>query len=654
MAGGSIGGFFVKLGLQTDQASFNSGMNALKGFESAAHKAAAALGVTTGGIFAMAKAAGTLENAQLKQARAIGISAGALSNWKLAASMAGASGAALASSMQQIENKMQRIKLGQVDTTLAKNLGFLGLGLNDFSKMDANQRMRAVFTQADKMKDQQKAALLISEILGSGAREYYDYLKLAGTSIDQELKQAAALNYTTEQSRKSAQIFNHEINAASQGAKSLVVYFGSRMAEALTPAVRRIKNILITQKDEIRRGINGLADSFGNAVNGIIGFIGKIGPVAVSVVNRLGGLDKIILKIGLGISALKIAQVAGGIAKTVAALGGLKSAIIGLGSAGLIGGGLFLLLDDLLVYFSDNGGRSVTGYIIDNLDELKQKFNFNIDASGFERLGNAIGKLMENLTGADSIKGSFLKISEGILSMQLSSISTTINLLSDLADVMAHLMGGEWDKLGESIKKFFRDYADGLKNFLHLTGAGDENAGKTEITTDTGAVHDNEAFNRIVEAVKARKGGKTASGSADFKALTEDEKASLAEYLKKHPARGPLAIKLAFENVDLKSLQSMQDGIMRPDGTITRVAPDDWVFAARNVEDLAAAFLPPGMTNNSVNAPASFVINQSFTINGSSSTAAAIKVQAYNGATEALRQTMTNSQRIMQLMPGQR
>lgn len=84
------------------------------------------------------------------------------------------------------------------------------------------------------------------------------------------------------------------------------------------------------------------------------------------------------------------------------------------------------------------------------------------------------------------------------------------------------------------------------------------------------------------------------------------------------------------------------------------MAPDDWVFAARNVEDLAAAFLPRGMTTNTMNAPASYVINQNINVNGGGNIAATVRQQAYNGANEAMLRSMNNSQRLLQLMPGQR
>ena len=82
------------------------------------------------------------------------------------------------------------------------------------------------------------------------------------------------------------------------------------------------------------------------------------------------------------------------------------------------------------------------------------------------------------------------------------------------------------------------------------------------------------------------------------------------------------------------------------------MAPDDWVFAVLNVCYLAAGFIPGG-TTNTMNAPASFVINQNFSFAGNGSPSA-VRAHAYAGANEALLNAMNNSQRIIQLMPGRR
>lgn len=96
----------------------------------------------------------------------------------------------------------------------------------------------------------------------------------------------------------------------------------------------------------------------------------------------------------------------------------------------------------------------------------------------------------------------------------------------------------------------------------------------------------------------------------------------------------------------------LQDGIMRPDGTITQVAPDDWVFAARNTADLAAAFIPGAAGNSS--GPVQIEITQNFTVNGSNDIPQVLKQQAYAGTMDGLTQMLTKAGVTMQLMPGTR
>lgn len=580
MAGGNIGGFFVNLGAKIDRASFNAADAALKGFESTAGKVTRALGFTTGSFLTMAKAAGAMETAELKAARAIGVSASKLNDWRISAGIAGTSGAALVGTMGQLEAKMQRLKLGQMDAGLAKNLGFLNINYDDFARMDANQRMRAVFNKADGMQDQRKAALLIQDTLGSAAREYYDYLKLSGKSLDQQLAEGRALNFTTEKSKREAMLFNAEINAVAQGAKSIATFLGSNIASKLTPVTIQIKGILINNRELIQSGIVGFVDRLASAITAFLGIASRITPLIVGLIDRFGGLDQVIIKIGLGIGALKLTRMVGDITSVIRSVGLLKTALGGIG-AGLLATGLFLLLDDLAGYFS--GKDSVTGMIMDNLDEMKSKLKDilpSVDVAGLTHsindLAAAFKTLFIEMAKSESVKELFISLVDYIGGSLIGAFQTTVELFSNLINIIDALFNKDWSRAWTATKELGSDYWNGMKKTFHI---------RTETKPDA----------------------------------------------------------------------EMQDGIMRPDGTVTRVAPDDWVFAARNVEDMAAAFIPAGSTtNNSMHAPASYVINQNITVNGGNSPAAAVRQQAYNGASDAMLKAMNNSQRILQLMPGQR
>ena len=104
----------------------------------------------------------------------------------------------------------------------------------------------------------------------------------------------------------------------------------------------------------------------------------------------------------------------------------------------------------------------------------------------------------------------------------------------------------------------------------------------------------------------------------------------------------------------IKDTVGIKDGIIRPDGTVTQVAPDDWVFAARNVGDMARAFVPqaqmlPTATNQE------YTINQTFNIQGGANDIpAVIKQQAYKGTQDALLLAMQQSSNRLQQMSGTR
>lgn len=102
----------------------------------------------------------------------------------------------------------------------------------------------------------------------------------------------------------------------------------------------------------------------------------------------------------------------------------------------------------------------------------------------------------------------------------------------------------------------------------------------------------------------------------------------------------------------VKSMLGIEDGIIRPDGRVTKIAPDDWVFATRDVSDLAKAFIPQGMA--AVNAPAEYSIVQNFTITGASDIPQVLKQQAYRGTQEGLMAIMQQSSQRLQMMSGTR
>lgn len=128
-----------------------------------------------------------------------------------------------------------------------------------------------------------------------------------------------------------------------------------------------------------------------------------------------------------------------------------------------------------------------------------------------------------------------------------------------------------------------------------------------------------------------------------FESLPEELQAAILRELEKDPS---------WKIGALKKMPKLKDGIMRPDGTVAQVAPDDWVFAARNLGDLAKAFIPQGAGAGTQIAEYSIV--QNFTVNGGSDLPQVIRQQAYRGTQEGLLAAMNQSSQRTQLMSGTR
>ena len=603
-----MGDFLYKVKAVVDKASFQEGIRELEKLEQTGKRLIKGIAGVGGAAITSATIAGEVAQQELKVAKAIGVSTEALSGWKIACNVAGASASGLVGTLSALENKMQHLKTGTVDSGLAKNLGLLGIGYGDFADMDSESRMRTVFNQANQMKDQQLAATLVGDILGQAGMEYYNSLKLSGKSLEGQLAEAKKLNFVTESNRREAAVFASEMRSVKEAGKSIAMLFGSEIGAALTPTVRRVKNYLIENREAIRRGIEGFAQNIGAVFNAIAGVIGKVAPLIEGLIDKFGGLDKVIVKVGIGFASMKLVQLAGGIKSIVSGVNLLKVAMGGIGK-GLIGAGLYFLLDEL--YARSTGGKTfIWDILLPKLKELKEQLGIDID---FQKMADGLknmGKELANFSG--------------------KAIVASIALLKDFWEILKDLVTLKWDELGGDIKNFFKDWKEGMDNLFDLPSI-------------------KEAAGQAYEDTKTETGSAVLGGMAATTTAVEgviDKTPVLSQVYgayKKH---------IAAPVYEYFTGEKLEDGIISPSGKVTSVSPDDWVFAVKDIADLAGAFIPAGVsTNNNMNAPANYVINQTLNV-GAGVRAQEVKASAYKGTADALQNSLNNASRIMQLMPG--
>lgn len=605
-------GFLYDVKAIVDKASFAEGIRELQKLEQTSKRLITGIAGISASVIGSATVAGEVATQELRVARSIGVSTEALSSWKVAANVAGASASGLIGTLSSLENKMQHLKTGTVDSALAKNLGMLGVSYGDFADMDAESRMRTVFNQADQMEDQQLAATLVGDILGQAGKDYYDSLKLSGKSIDEQLQEARKLNFVSTQNRKEAAIFASEVRAVKEAGKSITMLFGTEIASALTPTVKTVKKYLIDNREAIRKGITGFAQQTAGLFNTIADGLIKVVPIVTGLIDNFGGLDKIIVKVGVGFASFKLMQLAGGLRAIISGVSLLKAAI-----GGLVGTGLYFLIDDIIGY--SQGKISVFGYLKQQLEELGISDRF---AKSFEQIREILGS--EKMQNAMKAFENFIKLLVG------NTINLIVDTLDSLSKVLDALINKDWQKLAEGIGSL----GDSFGNFIGATVTG----------TSTGEfVSKQDAYKKATSILWQEGGGKKQKWS-DYSAVAQQAvRDAIAAGNKESQFKGFISGKI-------------DDGIISPSGKITKVSPDDWVFAVKDIADLAGGLMPAGVNttnNNNMNAPANYVINQNFSI-GAGVRASEVRAQAYRGTSEALQNNLSNASRIMQMMPGTR
>ena len=301
----------------------------------------------------------------------------------------------------------------------------------------------------------------------------------------------------------------------------------------------------------------------------------------------------------------------------------------------------------------------------------------------FSDNGTSIAK---KITG---FSNSLAKIGEAIGPFATGTLKVATDALFDLTDALAKLLEGDFEGAGEKIIHLVKSISDELKKVM----SGDKNAidqAKSEAAGQgkgwfgqwwagmnawTGTSKVGQLMEKpgaaVIELGKYIIGG----GGPSEEELAAAQQQILGMLKKDNPQlgiRGAGGKAKSFSSLpeelqeaigffklsggDVSPFQpyisdKIKDGIMRPDGRITQVAPDDWVFAARNIGDLAKMFVPQSASTTTYGG-SSYTINQTLNIQGAPFAQAA-KRAAYEGTSQALKSFSDSSQRL-QLMPGLR
>lgn len=274
------------------------------------------------------------------------------------------------------------------------------------------------------------------------------------------------------------------------------------------------------------------------------------------------------------------------------------------------------------------------------------------------------------------------KIGEAVKPFAESAVKTAGEVILNLADALAKMLGGDYKGSAEKIASALGLVVKEVKKAWNGEKAAEAAQEASEAAKENGAskvgqalagaaayVDNSPVLSAVVGAANAITGVPDSQEELQLflrkqeilKALKKDNPRANALFFgspKKRIDQLPFELKnqvtayiqAGGKKEDFKDY--IQDGIVRPDGRVTRVAPDDWVFAARNIGDLARMFMPQSL-QPAYAGGGSVVINQTLTLNGAADFPQEARRAAYDGTAAALRSLNAFRERRL-LMPGTR
>ncbi len=259
------GGFYARLALNTDEASFSRGIGKIgdvaKGLKGLLVAGAGLAGLTLS-FKALVDAAS--EQAKLGQmALSLNMSASNLQNWSEAIRIAGSDAGAFAASIGALNQKMVDLRAFGEKPGDKFWIAVHGLGVNPNAmlNMSNDQRIAALMKGAENLSktNPQFAQTYLREALGQSAVDLLNRARQTGTSVSDFYRRGAASSFTGGGEMAGAAQGMTEMNQAAETFRGAFNLLSDDLMKDLTPALKTLNGWLTDHKADIKALIDGLA-----------------------------------------------------------------------------------------------------------------------------------------------------------------------------------------------------------------------------------------------------------------------------------------------------------------------------------------------------------------------------------------------------------
>lgn len=303
--------------------------------------------------------------------------------------------------------------------------------------------------------------------------------------------------------------------------------------------------------------------------------------------------------------------------------------------------------------FLEANNKLIASGIKDTFEDLRDILNQL--SPTFDKVADSVGELIKALTNSDSVIEGLIKIKDGLFEFTKDFVNTGLTTFSDLVLMINAVLDGDWKKAGQHAVRFVEDFNKGVGDMF--TPEDEQDAGvqsaklqkkkqETKDLPDTGK--------SSVPAFDVINNGINAVGEW-FESLVTPP-------VSNEP--------LPQEKVDPNWYKDkINDGIVKPDGQVISISPDDWVFAMKDPNNLSKGIngimpqnaidlsfiksvLPRTITGNTNTINENITVNQTFNVQGGGNLPQTIRQQAQKGVYDGVGELIQKSTTRLQLMSG--
>jgi hypothetical protein len=323
-------------------------------------------------------------------------------------------------------------------------------------------------------------------------------------------------------------------------------------------------------------------------------------------------------------------------------------------------------------------------------------------ADGFEKVGSAFSKMLQTMTNSDTLESALEKIYNNFLKFTKDTNSLITDSFVNTFDFFEKLFSGDFKGAFESWQKF---YSDANKNVSEMFETKNQDFELNEVNKTITQTKQNRGKAKYEELPDFTKDliaryynefgeltGINVKDIGNYKSDIEERIKIINENMGMFDSNGN---KIKFDNID-SGVKSINDGIVKPNGEVINISPDDWVFAMKDPSNLSKgneniipkeininereskfiyekqlekninnfmpqnvidpsfikSVLPRTITGNTNTINENITVNQTFNVQGGSNIPQTIRQQAQKGVYDGVGELIQKSTTRLQLMSG--